>query len=434
MGTESSERDSAHQNPSGGSKSSSTDYADRFVRWFAGKGEDGKAVHKGITFFLVRFLIVLLLIYLAVALLSVVIVIAIPVVLWFLIRFVWRRLAASKPDSDIVLRLSALPPKTRKIGCGVICAFLAIILLGALGSSGSSGSTKAKAAQEALDSAALVENSPLLGTTSNNPYRIEYGSKESGRTTVAVSDLFAPSISEVSLESSSTLDTMSIGEQIAAITLSNSAGSKEVTVRFLVQDTQIPEVQIKEETVSLSQGDEFDPSSNVTAKDSVDGVLSQVDSRPEAKRSSDGAERYESGWFMLSYTDPSGNAVPSIDTSVTGAYRVSAIAYDKNGNCSGDSYFTVVVKATETSAERSAVTEEETAQEEDSTQQSSEQSTSTAAPATHDYVLNTNTKKIHDPGCSSIKKMKEQNKQTVNSTLADLEAQGYEPCNKCHPR
>ena len=246
--------------------------------------------------------------------------------------------------------------------------------------------------------------------------------------------LFAPSVSEVSLESSSTLDTTSIGEQLAAITLSNSAGSKEVTVRFLVQDTQIPEVQIKEETVSLSQGDEFDPSSNVTAKDSVDGVLSQVDSRPEAKRSSDGAERYESGWFMLSYTDPSGNAVPSIDTSVTGAYRVSAIAYDKNGNCSGDSYFTVVVKATETSAERSAVTEEETAQEEDSTQQSSEQSTSTAAPATHDYVLNTNAKKIHDPGCSSIKKMKEQNKQTVNSTLADLEAQGYEPCNKCHPR
>ena len=169
MGTESSERDSAHQNPSGSSKSSSTDYADRFVRWFAGKGEDGKAVHKGITFFLVRFLIVLLLIYLAVALLSVVIVIAIPVALWFLIRFVWRRLAASKPDSDIVLRLSALPPKTRKIGCGVICAFLAFILLGALGSSGSSGSTKAKAAQEALDSATLVENSPLLGTTSNNP-------------------------------------------------------------------------------------------------------------------------------------------------------------------------------------------------------------------------------------------------------------------------
>lgn len=358
-------------------------------------------------------------------LLSVVIVIAIPVALWFLIRFVWRRLAASKPDSDIVLRLSALPPKARKIGCGVICAFLAIILLGALGTS---------AAQEALDSATLVENSPLLGTTSNNPYRIEYGSKESGRTTIAVSDLFAPSVSEVSLESSSTLDTTSIGEQLAAITLSNSAGSKEVTVRFLVQDTQIPEVQIKEETVSLSQGDEFDPSSNVTAKDSVDGVLSQVDSRPEAKRSSDGAERYESGWFMLSYTDPSGNAVPSIDTSVTGAYRVSAIAYDKNGNCSGDSYFTVVVKATETSAERSAVTEEETAQEEDSTQQSSEQSTSTAAPATHDYVLNTNAKKIHDPGCSSIKKMKEQNKQTVNSTLADLEAQGYEPCNKCHPR
>ena len=304
MGTESSERDSAHQNPSGGSKSSSTDYADRFVRWFAGKGEDGKAVHKGITFFLVRFLIVLLLIYLAVALLSVVIVIAIPVALWFLIRFVWRRLAASKPDSDIVLRLSALTPKTRKIGCGVICALLAIILLGALVSSGSSGSTTAKAAQEALDSATLVENSPLLGTTSNNPYRIEYGSKESGRTTVAVSDLFAPSVSEVSLESSSTLDTMSIGEQIAAITLSNSAGSKEVTVRFLVQDTQIPEVQIKRRQFSYLRVTSLIHLVTLQLKTLLTGSCPKSTRRPEAKRSSDGAERYESGWFMLSYTDP----------------------------------------------------------------------------------------------------------------------------------
>ena len=49
------------------------------------------------------------------------------------------------------------------------------------------------------------------------------------------------------------------------------------------------------------------------------------------------------------------------------------------------------------------------------------------------YVLNTNTKKFHVPGCSSVKKMKDANRQDVESTRSDLMAQGYEPCQKCNP-
>ena len=49
------------------------------------------------------------------------------------------------------------------------------------------------------------------------------------------------------------------------------------------------------------------------------------------------------------------------------------------------------------------------------------------------YVLNTNTKKFHVPGCSSVKKMKDANRQDVESTRSDLLAQGYEPCQKCNP-
>ena len=49
------------------------------------------------------------------------------------------------------------------------------------------------------------------------------------------------------------------------------------------------------------------------------------------------------------------------------------------------------------------------------------------------YVLNTNTKKFHVPGCSSVNKMKAANRQDVESTRSDLIAQGYQPCQKCNP-
>lgn len=435
MGAENDKNTEGRQYLLGGSQSASNDCAQRFARWFKGKDKYGNNVHRGLLFYSARFLIVLVLIYLVVALVSVVLVIAIPVLLWLLIRYIWRRLAATMPDSNLVVRLSSLSAKTRKIVCGVFCVLLTLILVGAFGVNASSNPAQANGLKEELDNATLVEDSSLLGNTSNNPYRIEYGSKESGRTTVAVSDLFKSSDAMVNLSSDSTLDTMSIGEQSAVVTLSNDAGAKDVTVKFLVSDTQKPEIKIKDETVSLTQGDEFDPASNVTVSDPVDGALARVDSRPELVKDTSGAECYASGWFMLSYTDPAGNATPSLDTTVTGAYRVSAIAYDRNGNCSGESYFTVVVKAAEVLEQSSAQAEEEASSANAVTSQSNaSQTSSAAAPETHEYVLNTNTKKIHDPGCSSVKKMKDQNKQTVTSTLADLEAQGYEPCNKCHPR
>ena len=151
----------------GGSESASNDCAQRFAHWFKGKDKYGNNVHRGFLFYSARFLIVLVLIYLVVALLSGVLVIAIPVLLWLLIRYIWRRLAATMPDSNLVVRLSSLSAKTRKIGCGVFCALLTLILVDTF------------CINASLDNATLVEDSSLLGTTSNNPYIIEYGSKES---------------------------------------------------------------------------------------------------------------------------------------------------------------------------------------------------------------------------------------------------------------
>ena len=49
------------------------------------------------------------------------------------------------------------------------------------------------------------------------------------------------------------------------------------------------------------------------------------------------------------------------------------------------------------------------------------------------YILNTNTKKIHRPTCSSVSQMKATNKQTYEGTIEELENMGYTPCKKCNP-
>lgn len=49
------------------------------------------------------------------------------------------------------------------------------------------------------------------------------------------------------------------------------------------------------------------------------------------------------------------------------------------------------------------------------------------------YVLNTNSKKIHSPGCSSVTSMKETNKKEYTGDIELLIKQGYEKCGSCNP-
>ncbi len=48
------------------------------------------------------------------------------------------------------------------------------------------------------------------------------------------------------------------------------------------------------------------------------------------------------------------------------------------------------------------------------------------------WVLNTNTMKIHYPSCESVKRIAPENYQTSNASKSDLLAQGYTTCGKCH--
>ena len=50
-----------------------------------------------------------------------------------------------------------------------------------------------------------------------------------------------------------------------------------------------------------------------------------------------------------------------------------------------------------------------------------------------DYILNTNTKKFHYPTCSSVKDMKDKNKQEYHGTRDEVIAKGYSPCGRCKP-
>ena len=75
----------------------------------------------------------------------------------------------------------------------------------------------------------------------------------------------------------------------------------------------------------------------------------------------------------------------------------------------------------------------------ESTQKPVVETTATPEPTTDDtpqgttYILNTNTKKFHYPSCSSVKQMKDANKETYTGSRDDVIARGYTPCKKCNP-
>ncbi len=50
-----------------------------------------------------------------------------------------------------------------------------------------------------------------------------------------------------------------------------------------------------------------------------------------------------------------------------------------------------------------------------------------------DYILNTNTKKFHNPGCRWVKQMKDSNKEEFSGSRADVINKGYSACGTCNP-
>lgn len=49
------------------------------------------------------------------------------------------------------------------------------------------------------------------------------------------------------------------------------------------------------------------------------------------------------------------------------------------------------------------------------------------------YILNTNSRKFHNPECRGVRDMKEQNKSSFYGTRDEILAMGYSPCGTCKP-
>lgn len=50
-----------------------------------------------------------------------------------------------------------------------------------------------------------------------------------------------------------------------------------------------------------------------------------------------------------------------------------------------------------------------------------------------EYILNTNTKVFHQPGCSYVDTISDKNKDTYTGTRDSMIDMGYEPCGHCNP-
>jgi len=50
-----------------------------------------------------------------------------------------------------------------------------------------------------------------------------------------------------------------------------------------------------------------------------------------------------------------------------------------------------------------------------------------------EYILNTNTMKIHKSDCRYVRKMSDGNKQLSIESISELKSKGYEPCKVCNP-
>lgn len=81
----------------------------------------------------------------------------------------------------------------------------------------------------------------------------------------------------------------------------------------------------------------------------------------------------------------------------------------------------------------SAKEEQQPDAEQDDSQQDGQSGTGADQADTQEYVLNTNTKKFHSPGCRYVKTIKPENSQTVNAARDELIGQGYDACKVCMP-
>ena len=107
-----------------------------------------------------------------------------------------------------------------------------------------------------------------------------------------------------------------------------------------------------------------------------------------------------------------------------------------SGKSELDGTVTPAVAQTETKQEKKSETpKQETQQQAETIQQPAPAQVETPQqiPEGTSYVLNTNTKKFHLPGCSSAGDIKPENREDFTGSREEVINRGFVPCKKCNP-
>lgn len=277
-----------------------------------------------------------------------------------------------------------------------------------------------EAEEQAHKDSLAVEKAELTSPTKT----LEYSKKETDLLkSVTCSD------KDVQVKLVKNVDLSKLGKQTAVFALSKGDSSREVELDYEVVDTHMPEIKLEKDKVELQNGASYDPTTNVKdVSDSVDGALKRVETEPK----DNGA-----GWYVVQGT---------VNTGVAGDYPVKVVACDNHGNSRNKSFTVHVAEAPAAAAAAATAAPEAEPAAELAPEPAAEETEPAESgggdnpfsdqglpPATSSYVLNTNSKKFHEPSCPSVAKMKAKNRRDVDMAREDIIAQGYEPCQNCNP-
>ena len=122
------------------------------------------------------------------------------------------------------------------------------------------------------------------------------------------------------------VDTNVVGEHEVLLTVKKENITKEVPIVLTVVDTAAPEIEVKEDKVTITSGDDYDLTSNIEAvRDTVDGAISYLGDVGEDS--------------VLYYNfDYDTNTIDDV-----GEHEVKVTAKDKNGNETVHSFVLEVV-------------------------------------------------------------------------------------------
>ena len=411
---------------------------------------------------------------LAAAIASIVLVacIAVGVGLWFLIRYGWRKLAASSPNSKLVKAGMSVPSLARKIAAGVLCAFVSLCLIGSLGGS---GSTKEPDKAEAPQTPAAVQ--PSISETDQTASEQQTAENQVEQQPAAAT---APTVASFDYSQVPAFD-----------------GTASVRMNGNVPYFSIEDIQYAKD----NPGYEYYGEQDRLARCTVASASVGKETMP-----ADGEERGDigqikpSGWHTVKYDSVSGKYLynrchligwqltdenSNINNLITGTrflnidgmlkyeddvaayvkstgnhvlYRVTPVFLDDDLVARGvlmearsveddgaglqfcvwayNAQPGITIDYADGNSEETPLLPsagESSASESDSASGAASSASAASSEQVKSYVINTNTGKFHVPGCSSVKKMQDANRQDVESTRSDLIAQGYEPCQKCNP-